>query len=92
MEGARWDASIESINDSLPKQLYTEMPVLHLSPQQNRPEPTENIYRCPVYRILSDCILDTTAYASTVLLAYSSSILQPSCPPPSRGRFSFHVN
>jgi dynein heavy chain len=65
MEGARWDASIESINDSLPKQLYTEMPVLHLSPQQNRPEPTENIYRCPVYKILSRRGVSSTTGHST---------------------------
>ena len=45
LEGARWDNSIMSINDSLPKQLYTELPVIHLSPQQFRQLPTSNIYR-----------------------------------------------
>jgi dynein heavy chain len=69
MEGARWDSSIKSINDSLPKQLYTEMPVIHLDPQQNRAEPTENIYRCPVYKILSRRgVLSTTGRSTNFIM------------------------
>ena len=44
LEGARWDSSISSINDSLPKQLYTELPVIHLSPMRNRIETTTGMY------------------------------------------------
>ena len=43
LEGARWDSSISSINDSLPKQLYTELPVIHLSPMRNRTETTSGM-------------------------------------------------
>eukprot|EP01033_Poteriospumella_lacustris_P000280 gene286-182_t len=69
LEGARWDASLSSINDSLPKQLYTELPVIHLDPQQNRPEPTENIYRCPVYKILSRRgTLSTTGHSTNFIM------------------------
>ena len=32
LEGARWDSTVGSINDSLPKQLYTEMPPIELKP------------------------------------------------------------
>jgi dynein heavy chain len=53
LEGARWDNTIKSLNDSLPKQLYTDVPVMHLCPQQFRKDPTSGIYRCPVYKILS---------------------------------------
>jgi dynein heavy chain len=53
LEGARWDAKEGSISDSLPKQLYTELPVIHLDPMQHRPEVEKDIYRCPVYKILS---------------------------------------
>lgn len=45
LEGARWDTSISSINDSLPKQLYTELPVIHLSPMRNRTETTTGMSR-----------------------------------------------
>jgi dynein heavy chain len=69
LEGARWDSKIESINDSLPKQLYTELPVIHLSPQQNRAEPSKNIYRCPVYKILSRRgTLSTTGHSTNFIM------------------------
>jgi dynein heavy chain len=69
LEGARWNSKIESINDSLPKQLYTELPVIHLSPQQNRPESSKNIYRCPVYKILSRRgTLSTTGHLTNFIM------------------------
>jgi dynein heavy chain, axonemal len=69
LEGARWDASIQSINDSLPKQLYTELPVIHLDPQQHRPEVTADIYRCPVYKILSRRgTLSTTGHSTNFIM------------------------
>eukprot|EP00981_Chlorochromonas_danica_P005554 scaffold1129_cov164-Ochromonas_danica.AAC.19 len=69
LEGARWDSAIGSINDSLPKQLYTELPVLHLSPQQNRPDPNRDIYRCPVYKILSRRgVLATTGHSTNFIM------------------------
>lgn len=69
MEGARWDADVHSINDSLPKQLYTELPVIHLNPQQHRQEPTCGIYRCPVYKILSRRgVLSTTGHSTNFIM------------------------
>lgn len=69
LEGARWDATINSINDSLPKQLYTDMPVLHLDPEKDRKDPTENIYRCPVYKILSRRgTLSTTGHSTNFVM------------------------
>jgi hypothetical protein len=53
LEGARWDPVAKSLGDSKPKQLYTAMPVIHLSPVQHRKEPKSGIYRCPVYKVLS---------------------------------------
>jgi dynein heavy chain len=69
LEGARWDASIDSLNDSLPKQLYTEMPVIHLVPQKDRKDPTKGIYRCPVYKILSRRgVLSTTGHSTNFVM------------------------
>ena len=69
MEGARWDQDINSINDSLPKQLYTEVPVIHLLPEQNRKEPTKGIYMCPVYKILSRRgTLSTTGHSTNFVM------------------------
>jgi len=69
LEGARWDPAEQSINDSLPKQLYTEVPVIHLLPEQNRQEPTSGIYRCPVYKILSRRgTLSTTGHSTNFIM------------------------
>ena len=69
MEGARWDGAEESITDSLPKQLYTDLPVIHLSPEQHRKEPTKDIYRCPVYKILSRRgTLSTTGHSTNFIM------------------------
>ena len=69
MEGARWDAAEHTINDSFPKQLYTEIPVIHLDPEQNRKDPTGNVYRCPVYKILSRRgTLSTTGHSTNFIM------------------------
>jgi len=81
LEGARWDAAEGSISDSLPKQLYTELPVIHLDPQQHRKEVTKNIYRCPVYKILSRRgTLSTTGHSTNFIMwievpSYRTNIL-----------------
>ncbi len=69
MEGARWDKEIESINDSLPKQLYTDVPVIHLLPEKNRKDVTKDVYRCPVYKILSRRgVLSTTGHSTNFVM------------------------
>lgn len=69
MEGARWNIEKNSIDDSLPKQLYTEIPVIHLDPIQNRVEPTSGVYRTPVYKILSRRgTLSTTGHSTNFVM------------------------
>lgn len=69
LEGARWNNTIKSLDDSLPKQLYTELPVLHLNPKKNRKEKEEGIYRCPVYKILSRRgVLSTTGHSTNFIM------------------------
>jgi dynein heavy chain, axonemal len=69
LEGARWDEEARVITDSRPKQLYTSMPVLHLSPVQHRVAPTTGIYRCPVYKILSRRgVLATTGHSTNFVM------------------------
>lgn len=69
LEGARWDKDLQSLNDSFPKQLYAELPVIHLLPQRNRPDPSGGIYRCPVYKILSRRgTLSTTGHSTNFIM------------------------
>jgi dynein heavy chain len=41
------------LGDSRPKQLYTECPVMHMDPVDNRLPSTGGVYRTPVYKELS---------------------------------------
>ena len=42
---------------------------IHLSPQQHRPEATADIYRCPVYKILSRRgTLSTTGHSTNFIM------------------------
>jgi len=69
LEGARWNPEVQSLDDSLPKQLYTALPVLHLDPAQYREEPSAGIYRCPVYKVLSrKGTLSTTGHSTNFIM------------------------
>jgi len=69
LEGARWDASANSLAESQPKELYTDMPMLWLLPAQNRKKPKDGIYNCPVYKILSRAgTLSTTGHSTNYVL------------------------
>merc|ERR1711959_262839 len=64
-EGAIWDKSKHGLNDPLPKELFSAMPVIHLNPIKDRETPTEGIYRCPVYKILTRTgTLSTTGHST----------------------------
>jgi len=45
LEGARFNEDLGKLDDSIPKQLYTQLPVIHLMPVQFRVPPTAGIYR-----------------------------------------------
>ena len=53
VEGARWDVAAHKLNESRPKELYTEMSCIWLVPEANRKAPETGIYRCPVYKTLT---------------------------------------
>merc|ERR1711865_446670 len=64
-EGARWNKDTKALQDPLPKELFSPMPVIHLSPERNRPITTEGIYRCPVYKVLTRTgTLSTTGHST----------------------------
>ena len=69
LEGARWDSTEKTLAHSLPKQLYTEMPVMHLNPEKDRPDPVTDTYRCPVYKVLSRRgTLSTTGHSTNFIM------------------------
>mmetsp|Transcript_23005 Transcript_23005/g.26017 ORF Transcript_23005/g.26017 Transcript_23005/m.26017 type:complete len:729 (+) Transcript_23005:3-2189(+) len=69
MEGARWDTKIHAIADSNPKELYTELPVIHMEPVPDRVAPETGIYDCPVYKVLSRLgTLSTTGHSTNFVM------------------------
>jgi dynein heavy chain len=72
LEGARWDVSGGKIAESRPKELFTQMAPMLLTPQVNRPAPTvetEGIYLCPCYKTLTRAgVLSTTGHSTNFVL------------------------
>lgn len=69
MEGARWNDQTHFLDESNPKQLYTEFPLIWLLPKNNRKKPTTGIYNCPVYKVLSRAgTLSTTGHSTNFCL------------------------
>jgi len=68
MEGARWNSTTHLLDDSKPKQLYTEMPIVWFLPKEDRKKP-DGVYNCPVYKVLSRAgTLSTTGHSTNYCL------------------------
>jgi dynein heavy chain len=69
IEGARWDANRMTLTESRPKELYTEMPIFWLRPQQHRVKPEFGYYDCPVYKTQARAgTLSTTGHSTNYVL------------------------
>lgn len=68
MEGARWDASLHSIQDAGPGQMYSPMRPIHFLPTENfKPNPA--LYACPVYKTSTRAgALSTTGMSTNFVL------------------------
>lgn len=69
LEGARWNYEKHILDDSLPKELYTDVPMIHFIPVANRVLPTTGCYFCPLYKVLSRAgTLSTTGHSTNYIL------------------------
>ncbi|XP_068082965.1 dynein axonemal heavy chain 1 [Anabrus simplex] len=70
LEGARWSTELRVLSESRPKELYTDMSVVWLLPEQNRVPPDSGIYECPVYKTLTRAgTLSTTGHSTNYVVA-----------------------
>lgn len=68
LEGARWSTGTHQIEDSRPKELFTEVPSLWFLPVKNR-VPDVMDYRCPTYKVTSrKGVLLTTGHSTNFVL------------------------
>ena len=44
LEGARWNEKSHILDDSLPKELYTDLPLIHFLPEPDHEKPEVYIY------------------------------------------------
>lgn len=51
LEGARWDPIMGCVTDSVSKELFPVMPVIHVKAVVKDKLDSRNVYECPVYRI-----------------------------------------
>eukprot|EP01035_Chromulina_nebulosa_P018662 gene18662-24408_t len=84
MEGARWDSDQHIISESYPRELYMEMPYIHLFPKERSLVPlvkgipehytgsvygTASVYMCPVYKTsLRQGVLSTTGHSTNFVM------------------------
>ncbi|KAF6265909.1 dynein heavy chain 2 [Scenedesmus sp. NREL 46B-D3] len=69
MEGAHWDGQQHQLAESRPKELFTEMPVVWLKPQQHRTKPEAATYDCPVYKTVTRAgTLSTTGHSTNFIM------------------------
>lgn len=50
LEGARWDKSLNSLTNSKLKELFFEMPLIHIKATTKDKQELRNVYECPIYR------------------------------------------
>lgn len=70
LEGARWDYKKHIINESKPKELFCDLPMMHLVPVADRISPTEGMYECPLYKVVSrQGTLSTTGHSTNFVMS-----------------------
>lgn len=70
LEGARWCYETHILEESRPKELFTEMPIIWLQPTKDKEAAAEGIYECPVYKTLTrKGELSTTGHSTNYVLS-----------------------
>lgn len=84
MEGARWDAKHHVLAESHPRELFVQMPYIHLAPKMRTDVPvvegvpeqytgstngTAHVYMCPVYKTsFRQGTLSTTGHSTNFVM------------------------
>jgi dynein heavy chain len=68
IEGCRWSCEDESLMPSFPKVLFGTLPPIIMTPVPEREEPA-NMYKCPLYKVLSrKGTLSTTGHSTNFVM------------------------
>jgi dynein heavy chain len=65
VEGARWCSETHKLAPSNPKELFSDLPLIHLVPKTDRVAPDTGIYNIPLYKVVSRSgTLSTTGHST----------------------------
>ncbi|CAB3221174.1 unnamed protein product [Arctia plantaginis] len=68
LEGARWNATDLVLEECRPKELYTEMAIIYMKPEQGH-KLKEGLYECPTYKtLLRAGTLSTTGHSTNYVM------------------------
>ncbi|XP_050431121.1 dynein axonemal heavy chain 1-like [Adelges cooleyi] len=77
LEGCRWNEQLRTLDESRPKELYTEMPPIWLIPEQGH-KLKSGFYVCPIYKTLTRAgTLSTTGHSTNFVLSIEVPSNQP---------------
>ena len=69
LEGAKWNYDKHILDTSNNRELYTNVPLIHMIPVPNREPPATGIYNAPLYKVLSrQGTLSTTGHSTNFVL------------------------
>ena len=69
LEGARWDYQKQSLGESLPKVLFTKVPIIWLKPVRFSKIQGDECYECPMYKTAErKGTLSTTGHSTNFIL------------------------
>lgn len=70
LEGARWDSTNQSLEESFQKILYDPLPMIWLKPGERSKFAINNKYDCPVYKTSArHGILSTTGHSTNFVMS-----------------------
>ena len=70
LEAARWNYSTKLLDESLPKVLYTQAPIIMLTPKPKKEAVDYKFYNCPMYKTLERWgILHTTGHSTNYIMS-----------------------
>lgn len=66
---ARWDKKTHRIADPYPKELFSDLPLMHLRPILMKEGVSDSIYDCPLYKVVSRRgTLSTTGHSTNFVM------------------------
>ena len=73
IEGARFDKELQALVESIPKELYSTVPYIKMTPvevsQDAKKETLEGVYNCPVYKTSERWgVLSTTGHSTNFVM------------------------